>query len=127
MEANPNLILELVGNLGAIGIVLWLVVRTTNHTIPRLAKQYEDGLEKQRSDSKDQNDKAAKVFETSLEKQREDYKTIANQSRQDHLLSLKDHREFFGQQIERERASSSENTKGIIEAIKELKTEIKNG
>ena len=124
MDPNPSMIVELVGNVGAIGIVIWLVIRTTNHTIPRLAKQHEDSIEKQRSDFKEIISKTSEAFENGLEKQRQDYKDLSNQSRQDHLLSLKDHRDFFGQQIERERESSSTQNRELVEAIKDLKNKI---
>lgn len=45
--------LNLISNLGAMGFVLWMSFRLTNHTIPRLATQFEEAVERQRQDFKD--------------------------------------------------------------------------
>jgi len=45
-----DLLTQLVAALGPMGFVMWLVWRTTNHTIPRLAKSFEEGVDRQRLD-----------------------------------------------------------------------------
>jgi cAMP phosphodiesterase len=61
---------NIVGDLGAMGIVLWLVIRTTNHTIPKLASTFEEGLRTARAD-----------FKAALELQREDFYTFVQEQR----------------------------------------------
>lgn len=48
-----TLLMELVTALGPMGFVMWLVHRTTTHTIPRLAKSFEQSVERQRVDFKE--------------------------------------------------------------------------
>lgn len=51
---DPGAILtDLVSALGPMGFVMWLVWRTTHHTIPRLAKSFEDAIDRQRADFKE--------------------------------------------------------------------------
>ncbi len=75
------LFLDLFSNLGAIGFIFWLTWRTTNHTIPRLAKSFEDSVKVNRED-----------FKETLKQQRDDFKVLIEQ-----------HREFFSRQLEAER------------------------
>ena len=45
-----NAIVGLVGDLGAMGFILWLTQRLTSHTIPRLASGFADASKQQRDD-----------------------------------------------------------------------------
>lgn len=47
---STELLTQLVSALGPMGFVMWLVHRTTTHTIPRLAKQFEEATERARQD-----------------------------------------------------------------------------
>jgi hypothetical protein len=65
---------NLVSNLGALGFIFWLVWRTTNHTIPRLAEDFQKGLKEARDDyrmsSKQQRDDLCKFFAEQLASER---------------------------------------------------------
>ncbi|HSC15014.1 MAG TPA: hypothetical protein VLI71_07845 [Gammaproteobacteria bacterium] len=50
--AALNLLTQLISALGPMGFVMWLVHRTTTHTIPRLAKSFEEALDRERADYK---------------------------------------------------------------------------
>lgn len=73
MNPDTSFFIELVGNLGSLGFILWLVWRTTNHTIPRLAKGFEDNIKEARTD-----------FKELLNKQRDDFRISLNEQRQAH-------------------------------------------
>jgi hypothetical protein len=73
-----SFVVELVSQLGSMGFILWLVWRTTNHTIPRLAKSFED----------------------STKEARNDFKEILALERGAFLEALKSERAFFEKQIE---------------------------
>ena len=75
---ETGLIVELVSQLGSLGFILWLVWRTTNHTIPRLAES----------------------FERNLREAREDFKEMLRQERQDFREMSEKEREFFSRQME---------------------------
>ena len=53
--------LPLVSNLGAVGLIFWLVWRATNTTLPRMAASFEKSLREERCD-----------FRSMLQEQRED-------------------------------------------------------
>lgn len=95
--------ISLLSDLGAMAFVLWLVWRTTNHTIPRLAEKFEEGIEKQRQD-----------FKAQSEKERSDFAAL-----------LAEQRTFFSAQIEREREFSCRQTDSIVETLKELVREVR--
>lgn len=67
-----SVIVDLISNVGAMGFVFMLVWRTTNHTIPRLARSFE---------------KATKDAQ-------QDFRNILQQQRDDFRDSLREHREF---------------------------------
>ena len=92
---ETGMYINLFSNLGALTFILWLVWRTTNHTIPRLAKSFEDGLEKAR----------------------QEYREVLAQQRQDFRDILGEQRDFFADRIE----SEETKTHKIIEALKEFK------
>lgn len=74
---SENLI-SMVGEFGALGFVFWMAWRLANHTIPRLAKQ----------------------FETATEKQRQDFKEILAQQRETFHEMIKREREVHGQHVQ---------------------------
>ena len=77
---------DLVGNLGALGIVFWLVRRTFSHTIPRLSGDFTKAIKEARDD-----------FRAILRDQREDYHNAINVQQK-----------FFADQIAQERAQTTE-------------------
>jgi hypothetical protein len=87
-----TLFLDLFSNLGAVGFIFWLTWRTTNHTIPRLAKS----------------------FEESIQVTREDFKSILKQQREDFRAILEQNREFFARQADNERAQLEKLTMAIM-------------
>lgn len=52
MSVDTGIIMQLVGDLGSLGFILYLVHRTTTHTIPRLAAEYMASEQRQREDFK---------------------------------------------------------------------------
>jgi len=62
---DAALLTQLISARGPTGFVMWLVWRTTNHTIPRLAKAFEDASDRQRQD-----------FREMLQQQRSDFERI---------------------------------------------------
>ena len=88
-----SFIVELISQLGSMGFILWLVWRTTNHTIPRLAETFERGVREARAD----------------------FKEILAQERQDFLHALGHEREFFEKQIE----SKSREVTTVVEILKQ--------
>jgi len=71
MEAFANPVISLIADLGAMGFILYLVHRTTTHTIPRLADSYMQGEAKQRADFKDALRSQREDFLSALERERE--------------------------------------------------------
>lgn len=71
---NYDVMFNLVSNLGALGFIFWLVWRTTNHTIPRLAEDFKNGLKEARDDyratAKQQRDDLCKFFAEQLASER---------------------------------------------------------
>lgn len=65
-------IVDLISNVGAMGFVFMLVWRTTNHTIPRLAKS----------------------FERATKDAQQDFQKVLKQQRDDFQDTLREHREF---------------------------------
>jgi len=80
-----DLLTQLLSALGPMGFVMWLVVRTTNHTIPRLAKSFEEALDRARVD-----------FRSILTDQRTDFLALLDRERTiqvqllDHLAGQRD-------------------------------------
>lgn len=72
-SSSPSLDLmtQLVSALGPMGFVMWLVYRTTNHTIPRLAKSFEDAGDRQRSDFKEALNDQRDAFSREMERERQ--------------------------------------------------------
>jgi len=69
-----DLIVSLVGDLGAMGFILYLTHHLTTHTIPRLARQFEEAIDKQRAD-----------FKETLAQQRQDFQHWIEREQQVHL------------------------------------------
>lgn len=104
MNSDTSLMVNLVGNLGALGFIFWLVWRTFNHTIPRLAESFEKGISEQRQDHRAELDRA----------------------RAEYLQALATQRKEFTDQLERERAFHSEHGAALSAAIKELALELRH-
>jgi len=102
---DSQMLMNLVGNLGALGFIFWLVWRTTNHTIPRLADSFEKGITNQRQDHKEDMERA----------------------RADYLQALVQQRNDFCSQLERERTLHSERAGELAQALKELASEVRSG
>lgn len=76
---DVNFTVDIFSNLGALGFVFWLVWRTTNHTIPRLAKSFEEGLKDARTDFKEGLKDSRTDFRDGLKQQRDDFASILNE------------------------------------------------
>jgi hypothetical protein len=100
---NANFILELVGNFGSLGVIIWLVVRTQNNTIPRLAKSFEEASEKARV-----------AFIDDMKLARIDFKDALKSQREDFIRALEDQKKLFEdiRRVETQRAEM------MIEAAK---------
>ncbi len=70
MNPDVSFFVDLVGNIGALGFIFWLVWRTTNHTIPRLAQSFEESVDKSRAD-----------FREELKEQRVDFRNMLAEQR----------------------------------------------
>lgn len=65
------------------GFVMWLVWRTTNHTIPRLAMSFEQAVERQRQDFKEMIQQQRNDFERMMVREQE-----IHQEHVDRLVAL---------------------------------------
>ena len=99
MNVDGGMLVELISNLGTFGFVLWLVHRTTTHTIPRLAAE-----------------NAARQ-----EVQRTDFIAAQVQTRDDFKGALTDQREAFQREMEREREVHGKHIDQVITAIREVR------
>ena len=70
--------MDILSQLPPLAFIMWLVWRTTNHTIPRLAES----------------------FEANLREAREDFKEMLHQERKDFREMLEKEHEFFEKQME---------------------------
>jgi hypothetical protein len=91
----PEYAVELMKLFGPMGFIMWLVWRTTNHTIPRLANAFETAVGRLQESYIDQSDK-----------QRADFKEVIQQQRSD-----------FREIIEREQEAHAKQTDRLVEAI----------
>lgn len=105
---NTQMIVSLIGDLGAMGFVLWLTWKLTNHTIPRLAKEFQEGVAAARKDFKDL-----------LHEQRSDYKESLQQQRSDFREMFQAQRTDFETMMEREREVHGEHVDRIVESLRE--------
>ena len=69
--SSPEVLTQLISALGPMGFVMWLVWRTTHHTIPRLAKSFEDASDRQREDFKEMFNLQRHDFERILQREQE--------------------------------------------------------
>jgi F0F1-type ATP synthase membrane subunit b/b' len=74
---STELLATLVANFGAVGIIMWLVYRTTTKTIPDMVA----------------------VHQVSLEQARDDFKAMLAQQREDFHRELEREREVHDQQV----------------------------
>lgn len=68
---DTTVLTQLVGALGPVGFVMWMVWRNTNYTIPRLAKSFENATDRQRQDFKEMFNQQRGDFERILTRQQE--------------------------------------------------------
>ena len=80
-----GIIVDLMGNLGALGIVFWLVKRTFGHTIPRLSRD----------------------FAQAIKESRDDFRDILRDQREDFHDAIKVQQQFFADQVTQERAQTT--------------------
>ena len=99
MNVDSGMLVELVSSLGTFGFVLWLVHRTTTHTIPRLAAE-----------------NAARQ-----EIQRADFIAAQIQTRDDFREALTEQREVFQREMGREREVHGKHIDQVITAIREVR------
>ena len=59
---QPDALINLAGNLSAVGFIIWLAHRLTTKTIPEMTERFQKATESQRED-----------FRQTLEKQRADF------------------------------------------------------
>jgi len=64
---EPEMLFDFVGDLGALGFVLWLARHLTTRTIPALTSSFATALDDQRND-----------FGATLDKQRADFAALHN-------------------------------------------------
>jgi hypothetical protein len=95
LGTDASFFVEIISNLGALGFILWLVWRTTNHTIPRLAESFEKGIKEAR----------------------EDHRVSLDQQRQDFRESLGESREFYAKQLETQRLHNDKFLETIRESL----------
>ena len=83
---TPSLALlsQLISALGPMGFVMWLVWRTTNHTIPRLAKDFESAMDRERSDFKEALAEQRTDFMRALEREREVFSKMVENIERSH-------------------------------------------
>lgn len=74
---DPNVIVQLVSDLGSLGFILYLVHRTTTHTIPRLAQEYLQAEIRLRED-----------FRAMLQQQRDDFRRELEREREIHGVNV---------------------------------------
>jgi hypothetical protein len=103
---KPDMFMQLAGNVGAMAFILWLVWRTQNYTIPRLVKDFKEGIEKSRQE-----------FKESLDKQRNDFKEVTANARTDFLDQMKEQRIAAKEERDKDR----EQTAKIIQALQKQK------
>jgi len=87
------MIIEALGNIGGLGVLIWFVIRFSKHTLPNLAKTFDESLTATRNDFKD-----------ALAEQRTDF-----------FKFLEDQRNHFDFQIAAER----QKVKQITDFLKE--------
>jgi hypothetical protein len=71
MDVEHQFLVSLIGDLGALGFILWITHRLTTHTIPRLAKQFEEATEKQRQDFREALKEQRVMFEARARREEE--------------------------------------------------------
>jgi hypothetical protein len=90
-----NILVDAAGNLGALGFIFWLVWHTTNHTLPKITKSFEESVERGRQDHL-----------SALQKQRDDFRDM-----------LGEQRDFFEDRVDAEKRQADK----LIDAFKILK------
>lgn len=94
---TQDVLVKLISDLGSLGFIFWLVHRTTTQTIPRLAKNFEDAVERQRIDFKEQ-----------AEKYRESFMEL-----------IREQRAQFFEELQREREFNEQHLRNILGTVQE--------
>jgi hypothetical protein len=92
---------EIAGYMVVLGLVTWLVRRVFTHTIPRLAADYKESLEKQQAIFTEHIDKQQELFQAALSQQRTDFKEALTLERTDFKEALREEREHIGKRLDR--------------------------
>ena len=111
-------VVEIAGYITVLGLVTWLVRRVFTHTIPRLAKDYKESLERQQDLFTAALNKQQEMFQTSLTEQRSDFRESLSQERIDFKEALREEREYIGKRLDRlsdavERLAQKEGGNGV--------------
>ena len=75
---QPDAIVSLVGNLSAVGFVVWLAHRLTTKTIPDMSERFAEAAKQQRDD-----------FRAALDQQRRDFADFHQREHQTHEARLR--------------------------------------
>jgi len=94
-------VVQVTGFMTVLGLVAWLVRRVFTHTIPRLAKDYKESLERQQQLFQTSLEKQQESFHSALERQRNDFKESLTQERTDFKEALREEREYIGKRLDR--------------------------
>lgn len=81
-------IAQLAGGLGAFSLVVWVVRRVFTHTIPRLAKSFEEALKLSQQQFHDELKSCRDDFREELRAQRLDFKSQIHEERELFLSRL---------------------------------------
>lgn len=94
-------IAEVTAYATVLGLITWLVRRVFTHTIPRLAADFKESLDKQHAcfsaELKNQQD----LFQQALAQQRDDFQTALKDTRTDFKEFLRDERDLRERLCER--------------------------
>lgn len=85
---STDILMELITALGPMGFVMWLVHRTTTHTIPRLAKSFEDNIRNQRDDFKEMMTQQRSDYERLHVQQRADFERMTQRLQESHIAQI---------------------------------------
>lgn len=100
-------IAEVVGGLGAFALVVWVVRRVFTHTIPRLAKSFEESLHASQTQFHEELKACREDFRAELRAQRDDFKSM-----------IRDERELFLTRLDRMSEAIGSLERSLIERWK---------
>lgn len=90
-------IIELVGGISAFGLLAWLVRRTFTHTIPRLAADFKEAMDRLLSFARDELKATREEFRQEQREQRADFQNALKNLRDDFKSEI----QYLGQRIDR--------------------------